>query len=322
MKNATWLVFALPLFLACNDEATQDSPDVVDAVSEIEEIKPAGYYPPTATSEQIAALEQLNRFRNALGLPPADQDESLNAAAQAHAEYIVKNCDRYASSGLSPHSEDPSWEGFTGTAPWDRMKHFGYTAPKMGEVIAFVADPLQAVTGWMDTLYHRLPLIDPATREIGYGLAVKGACPGQFSRVDVMDIGQDSNAPDVVVLYPPPDARPVRSSFDGAESPQPPKPPNGYPSGYIITVQFGARIGFKVLSHRLLEEGYREVPHIFLAPYSDPANGITRDEYSDNWIALYAHSPLKKGTLYTVVIDLERGGKPMHLQWSFTTGTL
>jgi hypothetical protein len=281
-----------------------------------------GYYPPTATPQQVAALKQLNLFRDAVGLPPADEDERLNSAAQAHAEFIVNHCKDYQSSKLSPHYENDEWEGFTGEAPWDRTAHFGYSSYGIGEVIAFVNNPAAAVTGWMDTLYHRIPLIDPSTVEVGYGGAMKGSCPGLYGKIDVMDIGMSSASSDAIVLYPPPDAKPVRVSFDGMESPQPPPPPGGYPSGYIVTVQFGDKVGFKVTGHRLLQDGAVEVAHTFLAPYADAANGIKRDSMADTWVALYAHEPLKKSTPYTVVIDFERGGKPLHLEWSFTTGTM
>ena len=183
MAKRSLIPAALPAlllaFAACGatDDGATDvlGEGTLDAVSETTDPGAGGYYPPTATPQQIAALKQLNLYRVAAGVPPVDEDERLNQSSQAHAQFIVKNCSNYASSGLSPHDEDPGWgDGFTGELPWDRMKHFGYQAPGMSEVIAFLNSPAGSVTGWIDTLYHRLPLLDPTTIEVGYGGAAGG----------------------------------------------------------------------------------------------------------------------------------------------------
>jgi len=283
-----------------------------------------GHYPPTATPQQVTALAQVNRFRTACGLPTVDEEEALNFAAQAHAEFIVKNCANYANSGLSPHNEDPGWPGFTGVNFWDRTAHFGYQGMGGAEIIAFVNNPTLAVSGWMDTLYHRLPITDPATVEIGYGNAgLGGGAPcgnPMLRKADVIDSGSGAVKGDPIVLYPPAGAVAIPRSFDGYESPQPPAPPGGYPSGYIVTVQFGKKIGFEVEGHRILEAGTTPLPHVFLAPFADPEHDVRRDGLLDNALALYAHEPLAAKTDHTVVIDLIRGGKPLKLEWTFRTG--
>jgi hypothetical protein len=36
-------------------------------------------------------------------------------------------------------------------------------------VITITNQPLAAVPAWMDTLYHRIPLIDPRVQKVGFG---------------------------------------------------------------------------------------------------------------------------------------------------------
>ena len=138
---------------------------------------------------------------------------------------------------------------------------------------------------------------------------------------DVMDIGMSGDPADSVVLYPPADATAVPVCFNGYESPTPKAPPGGFPSGYIATVQFGSNVGFKVDDHRLLAPDGTALDHVFLAPFADAAHGITKDTLADNWVAMYANEQLENNVTYTVIIDFEQGGKPLHVEWSFTTGS-
>lgn len=285
----------------------------------------SGHYPPDATPQQIAALKRVNEYRVASGLGPIDEHEALNAASQSHAEFIVKHCQDYKNSGLNVHSQDADWDGFTGKSVWNRVAHFGYTSSGVAEVIGFINNPEAAVDGWMETLYHRLPLLDPATTEIGYGNSGVGGgtCTYQlYKKADVMDLGRGFVTEDAVVVYPPDGAKDVKRSFDGYESPQPPNPPDGYPSGTIITAQFGKSIGFKILGHQLLENGSNPVPHLFLAPFEDAGMEVMKDPntwMSDNHVAMYAFEPLQSQTAYTAIIDMERGGQILHIETTFVT---
>jgi uncharacterized protein YkwD len=327
------LALAMTAALAACDSATGAGPadvlggDVPEDAPPAEEIRGGGgTFPESATESQILALEQLNRIRVASGLAPVNQVASLNQCSQAHAEFIVSNCSNYGTAGLSPHNEDASWPGFTGVQFWDRMEAAGYTVSSASEVIAFMNKPTQAVDGWIRTLYHRLPLLDPRTKEIGYGGAtIPSDAPycqyRQFWNADVIDIGMDSTADDVVVLYPPDGSKYIPTSFDGMESPMPTPPPAGWPSGTIITVQFGKDLPFTVTGHQLLEFGQTALPHLIVASKADETAYVGADPHlNDNRVlSLYALSRLKAGTDYTVIVDMVRNGGPLHLEWTFKT---
>ncbi len=47
---------------------------------------------------------------------------------------------------------------------------------RSGAGAALLADPERAVAGWIRTLYHRLPLLDPRTRDAGYGRSGPAPC--------------------------------------------------------------------------------------------------------------------------------------------------
>ena len=337
---APWALLAcaltLPAVLAACDSAGAGPADANSADSlddtPAEDVRGGGgTYPESAMEAQIVALEAVNRYRIASGLGPVNEVAALNQSAQAHADCLVANCIHYGTSGLSPHNEDPTWPGYTGTQFNERMVAAGYSASAMSEVIAFLDEPNRAVAGWIRTLYHRLPLLDPLTTEIGYGGANIGDGPPcayhQYWNADVIDIGMTLFAGDVVVLYPPDGSMYIPTSFDGLESPEPIRPlPNGWPSGTIVTVQFGkASINpIKIKGHRLLEFGTTDIPHLIVAATADDAAGVLADpilsrENDHRTLALYAYSRLKAGTDYTVVIDLERDGTPSHLEWSFKT---
>lgn len=103
-------------------------------------------------------LTQLNAHRRRSGLEPVERDESLSSACRFHVEYIVRNIDNPKTQGLNIHDEDNSLPGYT---------EAGKQAGK-ASVIAVISDPIDSIDMWMGTLYHRLPLLDPSLKRIGY----------------------------------------------------------------------------------------------------------------------------------------------------------
>jgi uncharacterized protein YkwD len=111
-----------------------------------------------ADAQAAAAIESLNGFRRTAGLPPVALDEKLSMACRLHARYVARNLDRPQVRGLGIHDEDPSLPGATPE---------GRRAGK-ASVISQEPDPGAAVGGWIATLYHRVPLLDPDLKKIGY----------------------------------------------------------------------------------------------------------------------------------------------------------
>jgi uncharacterized protein YkwD len=107
-------------------------------------------------------LAQVNRVRREAGLAAVSLDEKLSDGCAKHANYVARNLEHPKVLGLGIHDEDPTLPGATPE---------GARAGSVG-VIAVISDPGDSVEGWIATLYHRVPLLDPALKRIGYGQAL------------------------------------------------------------------------------------------------------------------------------------------------------
>ena len=263
---------------------------------------------PDLSATQNQALKELNLLRAQVGVASVVQDHALAKAAQAHANFYVKHIDKYKKKGLNPHKQDKSFgEGYTGASLGERMKAAGYSGPPGPEVMAFSGTIKGALAGWMATVYHRLPLIDPRSSRMGFGLAKSGK-----AKTEVMDFGHGAKTKPPIVVYPWPGQTGVPRSWSGNEGPQPPKPKTGYPSGPVITARFPG--GAKITSHQLLNETGASIDHVWLTSDNDPNMKM----FDANTVVLYANDPVPSGT-YTVRIEIDSKGVKKRLQWSFST---
>jgi hypothetical protein len=157
---------------------------------------------------------------------------------------------------------------------------------------------------WVDSVWHRIPILSPWVDDLGYGGAA--GC-------DTMNFGRASPAAAAgPVTYPYNGQTDVPRQFDGRlEFPPLPAPPEGWPSGYPITIYADE---LEVATHELLDDRMQPVPHVWIAPGAPAARGILRRE-----MVLYAHVPLKAATAYIVRIDGRRAGWPIRLEWTFAT---
>ncbi len=261
------------------------------------------YAPDDASAAQVQAIERTNELRNAIGLWSIAQNSQINVAATAHADYLVNE----ANEAHDETRTQSPW--FTGAKFWDRMEAAGYAGSPFSEVIAYIGDPVRAVDELIATVYHREPFFDPIALEMGYG-----GSTGANGSADVINFGRAEFLcrEDVLVVFPPHNAANVPVSWDGRESPQPPPPPGGYPSGPIISVHGSSTLVIE--EHRILL-GDSELEHTHLTADNDPHGAVGQGTYF-----LYPHTPLRAQTEYTVVVSGRHGGKPFRLQWSFTTG--
>lgn len=279
---------------------------------------PKGFIPEGATEIEIEAINRVNWYRWRVGLPPIDLDRDVSQVAQRHCECWYLHREDYRVQEISPHDELPSWSERTcaGVSVGDRMEANGITGVAASEVIAFLSTPAGAVDGWVETLYHRLPITSPTTEACGYGEKVEGSCMvpiGQSTNcINTMNCLHATTNTDTVVLYPEDGAVGIPTSWDGAENPQPPPPPQGYPSGPIITLYRGG-VPFTTESHEILSPEGSTIPHMFLDGTND-----THLE-GERTVCLYPNRPLEPGTTYTVRVGLAVTNGTETVEWSFTT---
>jgi uncharacterized protein YkwD len=115
-------------------------------------------------------MADLNAFRKAAGLGEVELDAELSKGCKLHAGYLEKNIENPKVQGLGIHDEAPELPGFS---------EAGQKAGK-GSVIAVLAMPADAMDMWTGSLYHRIPLLRPDLKKVGYALGrhpVRGFIP-------------------------------------------------------------------------------------------------------------------------------------------------
>jgi uncharacterized protein YkwD len=266
---------------------------------------PAGSCPPAPDGVSPAAAEALeivNAARLPAGAGCATMIPEINEAAQNHCDYYAANAGNDMCTA-NPHNEVMSCTGFTGEGPGDRVQAAGYTGRGSSEVMAFANDPARAIGQWINSVWHRIPILDPWTTHLGYGGA---------DNCDTIDFGRGTPAPDdTVVLWPYEGQTGLPTTFDGShEGPEPPEPPTGWPSATPITVYAQ---DLTVTEHVLTVDGdSAPIDHVWLT--SADSNFLRSS------IMMYANAPFTPNTTYRVKITGTYVGGALMREWTFTTG--
>jgi hypothetical protein len=259
--------------------------------------------PQQSEDPEKQALERINWFRKTAGLELVSADPALSKACLAHAQYLAKNANHPSTQGLGMHKEDPELPGYT------------KEGAKAGasSVIFPTGDLVGAVNGWMASLFHRIPLLDPKLTKVGLGFA-KGGKYGGFFVVDTVSIrkGDDSTKP---VLYPADQQKDVPLKF-GPEYPTPIPEDKEKNAGYPVTVIFSEDNEVKDVTASLKDGAGKEV-EVYLSTPEKPAGD--HKGYQRNTVCLIAKAPLKPGTTYTVSVKATVNQEAWSQTWSFTT---
>ena len=268
--------------------------------------------PDGSPESAVAALKAINSARLAAGAPCVKMVAEINKAAENHCKYYIDP----ANDGMctaNPHNEVMGCAGFTGTGPGQRMTAAGYSARfGGGEVMAFLNSPQGSVDTWINSVWHRTPMLDPWTGDMGYG-ATAGC--------DVMDFGTSSTtAPnDTVLLYPYDGQVNVPTSFNGMyEGPMPPAPTTGWPSASVITV-YGKMLN--LTEHVLTKDGDTTPIAHTLMDTNNPEVDAGYKLYLRTTAFLYSDKPFEANTKYRVKIVGTHTGGALNVEWTFTTGT-
>jgi uncharacterized protein YkwD len=269
--------------------------------------------PADATPESITALNAVNMLRVAAGSGCATLNTIVAKAAASHCAYYATNNASDAMCTSNPHLEVSGCTGYTGDAPWDRMKAAGFMSNGGGaEVMAFVDNPEGAVSTWVNSVWHRIPILDPGTTVLGYGDSSGTAC-------DTMDFGPGMKTPTTtVVVYPYDGQTGIPVSFNGQyEGPMPPAPTTGWPSSDPITV-YAQKI--VVTEHTLMIDGTTDpIDHVWLDSTSTQLDASSQQELK-NVVFMYASKPFVAMTKYRVKVSGTFAGGTLSKEWTFTTG--
>jgi hypothetical protein len=276
--------------------------------------------PPTTTScpappadapmPAVQALTTVNQIRLAAGAGCMNLVSALVKSATAHCNYEAANASNSMCTS-DPHGEVMSCTGYTGATAQAREIAAGYSQfLAYTEVLTtYGNNPVAAVPSWIDTVWHRIPLLDPWTVDMGYGGA---------ARCDVIDIGRGmSTSPaNTIVVYPYDGQTNVPPTFSGLEGPAPPAPPSGWPSSYPINI-YAQRLS--VTDHVLTKDGdTTPIDHLWLDAQSSLVSAGLKGYFTDT--AFLYGAPFAANTKYHVKIVGTYGGGALTKEWTFTTG--
>jgi hypothetical protein len=259
--------------------------------------------PDTPTREEKSVLAALNAvraraFKNVIAdAPEVGIERSLSEGASLHANYLGRNPDQ-AGKWPEAHEEYADHEGFTPEG----------AIAGASSVIAFGVERAEdAIEDWIDTFYHRIPLLEPGLLRIGLGWE---------SDVVVMDVQSLWSPPEGnwAIVWPYDGMKSVPLAF-GPEVPSPIPGVDTTTFGYPITLQVGL-LEFGQAPSRIemkLELDGKEVPCHFTTPDA-PTNVelVPRNAY-----CLIPKKSLEPGKGYTVTATWKDSGKRM--SWTFRT---
>ncbi|HXR25042.1 MAG TPA: FHA domain-containing protein, partial [Candidatus Binataceae bacterium] len=122
-------------------------------------------------------LKPLNRYRESAGLTPVTVNPRFSRGDYLHSRYIVKNFGKQIAAGINlgpaMHFEDPS-------KPWYTVE--GAAAGRAGDIDEAwnphgTLSPSWALDNWMQSPFHRFPILNPHLHSVGYGyMCEAGVC--------------------------------------------------------------------------------------------------------------------------------------------------
>jgi hypothetical protein len=266
--------------------------------------------PPPADAPPVAveAWRITNQLRVPAGAGCANLVPTLIESAQSHCDYTVANAGN-RSCAPDAHTEVSGCTGFTGQTVQAREIAAGYPSSLAYTEVAvtYGNNPTSAIASWLATPFHRIPLIDPWTTDMGYGGG---------TRCDVIDFGRGTSTvpADAVIVFPYDGQTGVPRTFNGLEAPAPPTPPSGWPSSFPVSIYAQA---ISVTEHVLTKDGdSTPLEHVWLDA-STASSGLRA--YFRTTAVLYG-APFEANAKYRVRISGTHTGGALSKEWTFTVG--
>lgn len=267
-----------------------------------------GVTPPDAnaalSTAATTALATVNAVRAQAGLGPVQLDSRLSDSATSHSFYWLFNNVASTSQGLGIHQESSDLLGFSGVTFSARDVAFGYSQPWVAEDITHRTSADAAVHDWVDSVYHRFPILRPDLVSIGYGQAEVG----QITMQD-MEFGYAAPGSAPPVRYPAAGQTGVPVRFVDNELPDPVPTGKQRITGYPVTVTFAAGDSATLSSFTLSGPDGAAVDAYVLQP----------SQSTENSGSLIAAVPLHAATRYTAHFVGTLNGRAYDQTWSFTT---
>lgn len=264
--------------------------------------------PPAPTGDDnVDGLDRLNYWRNIVGLDPVESDPMLTAGCVAHVAYMDL-ASTAAGEIVLPDTEEEGAPGYSAEgAAAAAAGLLGYAPP----------NGAAAVNIWLDLVLHRLPLLHPGLRRIGFGYQNGFMCV----RVDQVDASVRSHP----VLWPPGDSAYANAEFPGGEMPclnwaDPTMGTECMPSAVMPSVGLYGSVISDVTGSMTRVDTAEEV--MLQALYFDGGpSDIERGGLVDGSIVLATpEGSMIAPTEYEVRVDATVDGAPETYRWRFRAG--
>ena len=257
-----------------------------------------------AATAAAKALATVNATRAQAGLPAVQLDPHLTDSATSHTYYWLFNNATPSVAGLGIHQETPGLPGFSGAGIGQRAVAFGYSTERTAEDITHRGSPTAAVDDWVNSVFHRFPILRPDLVAIGYAQAEVGTINMQD-----MEFGYAAPGSAAPVPYPAPDQSQVPADFVDNELPDPVPAGHARTTGYPVTVTFAAGDSVTLTSFTLSGPDGAALDAYPLAPAFS----------TENSASLLPAAPLRTATTYTAHIAATVDGRAYDKTWTFTT---
>jgi uncharacterized protein YkwD len=272
-------------------QAGQPAPGVAAAA-------PAAPAEPSILEKLAArALLAVNAARAQAGALPLARNAALDTASALHAQYDV------TTGQAEGNFQSRGTPLFVGETPSARVARAAGSRAPAGERVAEVmalgeVEPERAVQGWLDSVYHRVLVLDLAAQYAGFGQHTAGT-----ATTAVMDLGGRRDVANASGWFPASGATevPTRCACDDYAEATGKTGPFGYP----VTLLLGQVRPQGMPAIAQLTEGSEEGPGVaaeLVDAYGNPT--------------LLPSAPLKPGTKYVVRLAWTNGPS---VTWAFTT---
>src|SRR2546425_3085869 len=257
------------------------------------------------------AFSRLNEVRAAAGIGLVAQHAYVDAAAQAHSNYLAVN-------DLTGHYETRTKTAWTGDTPADRIQAAGYGANSPWEAIAYAN-----TTGadFVDMLvaapYHRAGMLAYKAVHAGIGYAKYATLSGYNLNIEITSNATNfqgaSNTP--AAIWPANGATGILTRMT-PESPNPVPENNGSPAGYPVSVRVHEDKTLTVDSFTVTTADGTPVS-VKVLSYATDQNLISLG--FKFFAAAVPTAPLAAGTTYRASFAGKINGTAYSKSWSFTT---
>ncbi len=268
---------------------------------------------------QLDGLRWLNCYRNLVGAEPVPLAEEASLAASHHVAYMVETGE------YSMVETDRDATNYTGYDTLERLLAAGdevdLATSSPYEAVTRLsggeAEPMGAIDNWINTVYHRSPLLRPLVDSVGLDFH------GEYG--DLVTVGPwdtaDGDGGLRTALYPAPGQTGLPTTFySDREWPDPVSDRDAVGSPVSVTFQtdrwvdndnhFGVHL--VVENCTLQTEDGQELAVELLEP--------AYEAYLWSTVVLLPAEPLEPWQTYVVQMEATVGDAPWKTVWSFSTG--